>query len=271
MPVQLIGSFESQSIPLPDREAGTEKTIRLIRGLVEQGVKDPRIRRTATDILQSVPAYNDQAEVSEIYHRVLNGIRYTKDMVGVGHGIETLQPAADILISRSGDCDDFVILLASLLGSVGYETRAVTVASNQADPENFSHIYLEALVGGEWIALDAARPDAAFGRAPEMFWKQRRWSLTGGGGMLNGLGDFDWGDFSKTLPDIFQGTAQVIYAGKGIPYNPQIPSGISPYGAGYPGQAYAQVPGGYVSAGGNMNWVWLALGLGALFMFSRRH
>lgn len=273
MRVQGVGAWQSRTIPLPDGIPGTARTIQFIRSLVEEGVKNPRIRRTATDILQSVPAYNEPEEVSAIYHWVLQSIRFTKDMLGVGHGIETLQPAADILETRAGDCDDFVILLASLLGSVGYETQAVTVAASASDPENFSHIYLEAKVSGRWIALDAARPDAQFGRAPETYWMIRRWPLThagdremlGGLGMATrrsfprfGLGDFDWGQLVSEIPDITKGTAQIITAARTPTtfYNPLL----------YSGGAYGAAPGVAVSAQANTG-VWMILGVGILALF----
>lgn len=273
MRVSGIGAWQRASIPLPEGELGTARTIGLIRRLVEHGVKHPYIRRTATDILQSVPAYNDAAEVSAIFHWVLSNIRFTKDMVGVGHGIETLQPPDAILQTRAGDCDDInAILLPSLLGSVGYETQAVTVKSNPEDPENFSHIYLEVLVNGQWIALDAARPDAAFGRAPEVYWQIQRWPLTGSGGTAGrmkglmgyhfphslvrrrlGLG-FDWSELVKAIPSITSGTAQVISAARA----PTIPGYLS--AAGYP---YTSIPGITASAQGNTQ-IWVILGIGAI-------
>jgi len=283
MRVQGVGAWQTSTIALPDGIPGTARTIQLIRQLVEEGVKHPRIRRTATDILRGVPAYNDPAEVSAIYNWVLRNIRFTKDMLGVGHGIETLQPAVAILETRAGDCDDFVILLASLLGSVGYETQAVTVAASAADPENFSHIYLEAKVKGQWIALDAARPDAQFGRAPETYWMIRRWPLThagdretlGGLGMatrptfprfgLRGLGQdgFDWGQLVDVIPDITKGTAQIITAAR-------MPTAYA-YQQMYPGTAYGMPPGITVSGQANTQ-VWMILGVGllALFFLSRK-
>ena len=273
MRVQGVGAFQTRTIPLPDGIPGTVRTIQLIRQLVEEGVKNPRIRRTATDILRGVPAYNDPAEVSAIYNWVLRNIRFTKDMLGVGHGIETLQPAAAILETRAGDCDDFVILLASLLGSVGYETQAVTVAASASDPENFSHIYLEAKVNGRWTALDAARPDAQFGRAPEVYWMSRRWPLTHAGDreMLGGLsmttrrsfprfglGDFDWGQLIEEIPEITKGTAQIISAAR-------MPSAYA-YQQMYPGTGYGVPPGITVSGQANTQ-VWMILGVGLLAMF----
>jgi hypothetical protein len=86
------------------------------------------------------------------------------------------------------------------------------------------------------------------------------------GATLKGLG-VDWGTL---IPEITSGTAQIIYAGKGIPYNPQQPYGMSPYGSMYQGgQMYAEAPGAYLTGGGQNLWVWIALGVGAMLLLSR--
>jgi len=181
MNVQHVGAWQTIKVPLPSGRRGTAKTIELIKQLVDEGLTDPRVRRVATEILRnsSAPAHDDVAEVRAIYQWVLANIRFTKDMVGK----ETLQPAWAILETGAGDCDCInSILLPSLLGSVGYPTRLVTIAADPDDPELDSHIYIEALVqdiwgNPAWIPLDAARPGAAWLRTPEYFFRMQRWPL----------------------------------------------------------------------------------------------
>ena len=136
-----VGAYQTKTFIFPDGEPGTAKSIAAIRQLVAEGIRDPRVRRTATEILHAygVPAHDELAEVWAIYQWVLQNIRFTKDMVDR----EMLQPAADILITRAGDCNCInAILLPALLGSIGYSTRAVTIKANPSDPESFSHIFV---------------------------------------------------------------------------------------------------------------------------------
>jgi Transglutaminase-like superfamily len=161
------------SAPLLSGDAGIAQTIRAMRQLASAGEKDPLVRRQAVEILRSVPAYDKIAELNAIFHWVLRNIRYTEDPPNK----EMLHPVRDLLNLRAGDCDDFVVLLAALLGSVGFQTRAVTVAADPADPSQFTHVYLEALVGGEWIALDAARRDAQFGLEPGRIYRKKFWNF----------------------------------------------------------------------------------------------
>jgi len=181
--VQQVGAWQTIRVPLSDGDPGVDETIGYIRQLVDEGLCDPRVRRVATEIIRGagVLPYDELGEVRAIFEWARNwrNVRFFKDMVGK----EMLQPAWSILESGAGDCDCInAILLPSLLGAIGYPTRAVTVAADPADPGQFSHIYIEVLVddgseGGAWIPLDVARPGAAWGKMPEHFWRIRRWPL----------------------------------------------------------------------------------------------
>jgi hypothetical protein len=181
--VQQVGAWQTIRVPLSDGDPGVDETIGYIRQLVDEGLCDPRVRRVATEIIRGagVLPYDELGEVRAIFEWARNwrNVRFFKDMVGK----EMLQPAWSILESGAGDCDCInAILLPSLLGAVGYATRAVTIAADPSDPDNFSHIYIEALVDdgsatGAWIPLDVARPGAAWGKMPEHFWRIRRWPL----------------------------------------------------------------------------------------------
>jgi len=198
-----IGAWQSLKFQLSDGDRGIAETIDAIRALVDQGITDPRVRRVATEILRNsgVPQYDEIGEVRAVFDWARNpaNLRFTKDMVGK----EMLQPAWSVLESGAGDCDCInAIVLPSLLGAIGYPTRAVTVAADLEDPETFSHIYIEALAEDAagnliWIPLDVARPNAAWLRTPERFSRIKRWPLMEaaeieapvGGGMryLNGI------------------------------------------------------------------------------------
>jgi hypothetical protein len=86
------------------------------------------------------------------------------------------------------DCDDFTILICSLLKTVGADCRIITIAT---DPDGeFCHVYPEAEINGRWVAMDAARKHAAFGKSPERFTRKRAWPVDSEGySDMRGLGD----------------------------------------------------------------------------------
>ena len=163
-------------MPLASGDTGTSQTMGAIRRLVDQSIKDPSVNQTAIQVTWNTPQFSDEiAKAQAVWSFVANpqNFRFVADMVGK----ETLRSARQMLQQRAGDCDDFTILIASLLGTIGIRTRARTIASHSDNPQEFSHIYPEAFCDGQWIAMDVARPDAAFGRAPERTYRDRAWDL----------------------------------------------------------------------------------------------
>jgi hypothetical protein len=163
-------------------DAGVEQTINHMRTLVDEALRDPAINRLARDIVRGTPAFDDYAEANALYSWVRQNIRFTKDPVNK----ETLYPPAELLQIRAGDCDDISMLLGTLLMAVGYPARLMTVAANG---DEFSHVYVEGQIDGQWIPMDPARSDSQFGVAPPAFTRARWWSLTDNSyGELSGLG-----------------------------------------------------------------------------------
>ncbi|SRR5216684_4496243 len=282
-------AYTLQSEPLLDGDDGTAQTVAVIRTLVDHGKKDPRVNRTAGSILRSagVRPYDDAGEVRAIFSWVLRNIRFTKDP----EGKECLRPAATTLEWGFGDCDDInAILLPSMLGTVGYRTRLVTIASHPGAPEQFSHVYCEVHLGGRWIPLDAARKGTSFGSAPLRRFRKRVWSLiadeyqdlrglgcAGCGGRCSGcsmtrqrrrtlgthyrgllgrvyrpsaLGDFDWGSFGDVVDSVGKATTSIVSAAR-APGGVVYPS-MSVYPPAY-GVAPGVGPGGGVSAVGSIS------------------
>lgn len=214
------------SVPLLEGDAGTEQTIALIRQEVDQALRDPVVRQAAGAIVSAVRPYNDAAEVRAIYDWVLRNIRFTKDP----YGKETISSARWTLTHRFGDCDDInAVLLPSLLGAVGYQTRLVTISSNPHVPEQFSHVYAEVLLRGRWVPIDAARPNARFGSSPARHFRKRVWSLTSEKfqdvqGLSGYYLGFDWGGLIK---QITTGATQIISAVR-VPKTSLVPPMTTP-------------------------------------------
>lgn len=196
VPVIVLGApFTRNSVMagmLPEGDAGTEQTIAVMRQLVDEAVKDPVVNRTAIDIVRGQPQFNPQADVDAIFRYVQNNFRYVLSPVGPFGGKQALRPVRSTLELRAGDCANMSVLIAALAGTIGYETKFVTVAADSSDASQFSHVYPEVLVNGQWIALDAARPGAQLGRTPEVFSRMAEWSVAGNERKnirgLNGLG-----------------------------------------------------------------------------------
>lgn len=276
-----------------------------MRRLIDEGLTNPRLRYLVIQILRdsSVPQHEPMAEAAAIYNWVHSNIRFVNDPVDSdGDPKETLSPAIDILEFGGGDCDDFTVLLSTMLQIAGMPTHIVTVASDPRDPSQYTHVYPEVEIDGAWIPVDAARPGAEFGVAPARVYRRKEWGtpsvLPGLGRVrmqpqkfslsgytrLHPLRKLPLGDDATDVASIISATGtavandalafnaapQNIYGT--VTTNPNAPGGtlysagypgISPY-AGYPSSALVQSPFGTVTSSGML----LMLGLGLLVLFA---
>src|SRR5271156_1627418 len=174
---------QSYSMPLAQGDAGTAATIQQMWRLIDDGVKDQTVNRQAIEIVRGVRQFDRAGEARAVYDWVRRNIRFTSDIAGK----ETLRSPREILHVRAGDCDDFVILICALLGTIGHKMRITTVASHPADPTIFTHVYPEDKVGPRWVALDAARRRPAIGKTPSYYSRKRHWYPDGQHEDLDGI------------------------------------------------------------------------------------
>lgn len=138
---------------IPSGKEGIKVTLRLMRQLTRQGKKSPAVRQLAVELTRNLPQKDWLGEVQAIHKFVRDNIRYVKDI----RGVETLHTVERILTNGSGDCDDKSILAASLLESINHPTRFVAIGFK---PGNFSHVYVETLIGNKWVAVETTEPVA---------------------------------------------------------------------------------------------------------------
>jgi hypothetical protein len=233
------GNFSS--VPLLGGDAGTEQTIWKLRGLLDDAWKDSFVNRTAIDIIRSagVQPYDSWGQIRAIYNWILGNFYFVNDPVTK----EALRPTTELLQLMAGDCDDInANVLPALLGTIGYETRFVTVAADESRPDLFSHIYVEVFIDGMWYPLDAAHPGARFGSAPRNFFRRAWWSTIDGS-----HGDYSDGDgtmagyvpagvrglngLAADLGAIFSGTGTALRSVSGQMVQSPIGPTIGPGGA----------------------------------------
>lgn len=213
---------------LADGDAGAAQTIADMRALVDRGLKSPQIYTLARQIVQSVPAYEEGAEVRAVYDWVLRNIRFVKGVIGK----QSLQTSEATLRLRAGQCTDLSILEAALLMTIGYPVRFVAVATDPAAPDQFSHIYPEVSLDGAWIPIDAARAQAQFGVAPRHVYRREEFPILDRVGNMPRLGD----DGSSTLEQVLNALPAIETSAAGI-----VATAQGPY-VYLPGQGYVANP-----------------------------
>jgi hypothetical protein len=167
------GGSGTQTLPLKSGHRGTAQTVAWMRSIIDKGIKDQNINRLAIQIVWNTPEFSETPKAQAIFNWMQQNLRFIPDMVGK----ETLRTPEETLAVRAGDCDCFTILAATLLGTIGIESRARTISTNPDDPNTYSHIYPEAFCDGQWIAMDRGRPNSAFGLEPQHYFISKTWPL----------------------------------------------------------------------------------------------
>lgn len=118
----------------------------------------------ARQLVRSLPSQDSTGEIATLFEFVRDRIRWVPDPVDV----ELVQDATRTLLFRQGDCDDLVVLLATLLALIGVRSRFVAVGLITPRGLLFVHVYLEAYDPRtrSWIALDPTNKQAQAGWAP---------------------------------------------------------------------------------------------------------
>ncbi|MBZ5701875.1 MAG: transglutaminase-like domain-containing protein [Acidobacteriia bacterium] len=154
---------------MPKGSRGTLVTARIVAQLINDGAKDLYVRQKAIEVFRAyrIRPKDRFGEVWSIFDWVRRTTRYTRDIFRV----ELLHSARRTLELKSGDCDDFTILLGAMLVSTGHPVRLVLAGFRPHKPHSYSHIYPEVLIGKRWVALDATT-DKPMGWAPPAIWKR---------------------------------------------------------------------------------------------------
>jgi hypothetical protein len=156
-------------IRVPSGSRGTLATAEIIGRMIRDGAKDFLVRQKAIQIFRiaGVRPKDRFGEIRSLFEWVRRNVRYTRDIFRV----ELLHTARRMLELRAGDCDDMTILLGAMLMSTGHPVRLILAGFRKRRPHSYSHIFLEANLGGHWIALDATM-ERPIGWAPPAVWKR---------------------------------------------------------------------------------------------------
>lgn len=154
--------IEPDTIAVPEGDAGIRATINEMERLVfgSKGVKSWVVRKAAVEAVRGVE--RGQSEIDSVFNYVTENIEFRGE-----HG-ETLQSPEATLNLCAGDCDDQSTLIASLLASLGFETRFRTLAMLE-DPGEYSHVYAEVRdkQTGQWIPFDTTVQGSYPGWTPD--------------------------------------------------------------------------------------------------------
>lgn len=148
-------------MPLRHGAEGNEQTLQFAAAMVrEDSANDDRIRSLAESLVSGCAPRDAQCEVTQLFEFVRDRIRYVEDPIDT----ERIADAWRTWEKRSGDCVDKCILLATLLGSIGYRSEFIAQSWDGDLANGFDHVRLRVLIPNGWpVELDPTNERAPVG------------------------------------------------------------------------------------------------------------
>lgn len=113
------------------RNADVHDTIRAMQRIVWENYDNSEIVALA----KSLKRYSDEETFSAVWNWVRENIHYRNDE----QGKEQLRRPQRTISDRTGDCDDYSILIASILLNLGYDCKLVVAAYRERN--QWQHVY----------------------------------------------------------------------------------------------------------------------------------
>lgn len=148
-------------------DSGIKQTVYLMIHSINYAVFEGSVRRRAENVIANVMENDRTAEAAKLFDYVKAHFRYTRDPIGL-EMIKSPEISDAEITSRGffiGDCDDVSAYLAALLTSVGIPAR-LSIIAVKGKGGNYKHIYPEALLGGEWTAMECTAKQKPMGWEP---------------------------------------------------------------------------------------------------------
>lgn len=148
-----------QSSPLASGQRGNIQTLQAMASFVLRDISNPDVVELANSIISRAPSHDEMAEVKAIFNWVRDNIRYRKHPLNAQWVQDAIRTFAQY---KSADCTSQTVILATLLGSVGYVSRFVTCGFDFGTDE-FDHVYDQVSVNDQWLSLDSCNKTAMAG------------------------------------------------------------------------------------------------------------
>lgn len=160
-----------------DNASDVKSMVRLVAKQIDVSVRDPWTRAYATEVVRGSrqfvmaggPSETDQ--ISRVFWHVKNNILYVQDPRGYEY-IPTAKRAVQI---GSEDCDGHVVLVCSMLSSLGFATGARVISTDGVNWHIYSLVAFDPLYQPtRFIALDTTQKESVPGweAAPALRKKQ---------------------------------------------------------------------------------------------------
>jgi hypothetical protein len=152
-------TFERFQGSVSDPDLATAQTVELMCRYISESITDPLVQAAAAQAAKWGSPWAGAFWFTKHLMKFQSDESLTLALLNENDNLELLITPSVMLRSSKpqGDCDDFVMLVCSLLCCLGCDYEVVTVAADPQDPSRFSHVYCRAVLDdGLRIPIDAS-------------------------------------------------------------------------------------------------------------------
>lgn len=132
--------------------------VRTVRNTVDN---DKGFERFSKGLIINAKAdgYSPRETVLRIIFDYVKNLKYVADIAG---RVENIKTARSTLSDGYGDCDDQAVLVASIVGCLGFEKTSIAMARYDKNSTSFDHVYCVVYDNDKRYVLDTTLPNARF-------------------------------------------------------------------------------------------------------------
>jgi hypothetical protein len=183
LPIRL----ESRLTNPTNSDISTLDTIHQMIALAKTSATIPQVCYVVNSCLSNIRSNPSKRDIARaIWWWVKNHVKFCEDEDIVENKLGYADPNQELLISPAvllsmptpmGDCDDFSVLVASLLLCAHIPCWFVTVAVDDTTPERFSHVYVRAYLDdeGQYMAMDCSHGGVPGWETQRKVYRRQEW------------------------------------------------------------------------------------------------
>lgn len=147
----------------------TADTLDVMALIVKQGLHSSVVASAVAGALGADGwELSEREQIGKVFYWIKRNVRFVDDESRVAEifGIPLTQVDQELLISPErlltmpvpmGDCDDFSMLAATMLGQLGIPVVFVAICADMNEPRRFSHVFTRAVLStGEVLPIDCS-------------------------------------------------------------------------------------------------------------------
>lgn len=168
-------------VQIHDSVPDIRQMVRLVAQQVDKSVRDPWTRAYAAEIvrngrtLQPAGGPAEEEQIGKIFWHVKHNVAYVQDP----RGYEFIPTAKRGIQMRAEDCDGHVVIVCSLLASLGFATGARIVSSDQQNWHIYSVCMFDPMFRpSRYVTLDTTQKESVPGWEPAPMLRRHQIDVT---------------------------------------------------------------------------------------------